>query len=48
MTLGRRMIPAVGLTGCVLLAVLLPVSSVLVGAGVVLLGAVGYAVRRLR
>ncbi len=44
MTLGRSMIPAVGLTGCVLLAVLLPVSSVLVGAGVVLLGAIGYAV----
>ena len=44
MTLGRSMIPAVGLTGCVLLAVLLPVSSVLVGAGVVLLGAIAYAV----
>ena len=48
MTLGRRVIPIVGLVGCVVLAVLLPVSSVLVGTGVVLLGAVIYAVRLLR
>ena len=48
MTLGRRVIPAVGLAGCVVLAVLLPITSVLVGAGVVLLGAVVYALRLLR
>ena len=48
MTLGRRVNPLLGLVGCVVLAVLLPVSSVLAGAGVVLLGAAGYAVRRLR
>ncbi len=48
MTLGHRVIPAVGLAGCVVLAVLLPITSVLVGAGVVLLGAVVYALRLLR
>jgi basic amino acid/polyamine antiporter, APA family len=45
MTLGRRIIPSIGLAGCVLLAVLLPVSSVLVGAGVVLLGTIAYTIR---
>ena len=48
MTLGRKLIPAVGLAGCVLLAVLLPITSVLVGAGVVLIGALAYGVRLLR
>ena len=48
MTLGRRAIPAVGLTGCVLLAVLLPIASVLVGASVVLIGALVYGLRLLR
>ena len=48
MTLGRNAIPAVGHAGCLLLAVLLPINSVLVGAGVVLIGAVAYAVRLLR
>jgi APA family basic amino acid/polyamine antiporter len=47
-TLGRKVIPVLGLAGCVLLAVLLPITSVLVGAGVVLLGAAAYAVRLLR
>ena len=46
MTLGRRLIPVTGLLGCVLLAVLLPVASVAVGTGVVLVGALGYAIRR--
>ena len=46
-TLGARVIPAVGLTGCLLLAFSLPISSVLVGAGVVLVGVGAYAVRRL-
>jgi APA family basic amino acid/polyamine antiporter len=48
MTLGHRVIPAIGLAGCLLLAVLLPITSVLAGAGVVALGAAVYAVRRLR
>ncbi len=47
-TLGRKVIPVVGLTGCVLLALLLPISSVLVGTGVVLIGALAYGVRLLR
>jgi APA family basic amino acid/polyamine antiporter len=45
-TLGRRVIPTVGLVGCLVLAVLLPVSSVLVGAAVVAVGAAAYAVTR--
>jgi basic amino acid/polyamine antiporter, APA family len=45
MTLGRRIIPSIGLAGCVLLAVLLPVGSVLVGAGVGLLGTIAYTIR---
>jgi APA family basic amino acid/polyamine antiporter len=47
-TLGGRVIPALGLAGCLLLAFSLPLSSVLIGTGVVLVGAVVYAVRRLR
>jgi basic amino acid/polyamine antiporter, APA family len=47
-TLGRKVIPAVGLAGCVLLALLLPISSVLAGGGVLLIGALGYGVRLLR
>ena len=47
-TLGARVIPTVGLAGCLLLAFTLPVTSVVLGAGVVLLGAVVYGVRRLR
>ncbi len=47
-TLGGRVIPALGLAGCLLLAFSLPLSSVLIGTGVVLLGAVVYVVRRLR
>jgi APA family basic amino acid/polyamine antiporter len=46
LSLGRRLIPAIGLAGCVLLAVMLPITSVLVGAGVVLIGALGYWLRR--
>ena len=45
-TLGRKVIPAVGLMGCVLLAVLLPITSVLIGVGVVLTGALAYWLRR--
>jgi basic amino acid/polyamine antiporter, APA family len=45
-TLGRKVIPAVGLAGCALLAVLLPLTSVLAGAAVVLFGALVYGFRR--
>ncbi|WP_284229309.1 APC family permease [Mycobacterium antarcticum] len=45
-TLGAKVIPIVGLLGCLVLAFTLPVTSVLVGASVVLLGALAYAVRR--
>jgi APA family basic amino acid/polyamine antiporter len=47
-TLGRGLIPSLGLVGCLLLAFMLPVSAVAVGAGVVLVGALAYALRRLR
>jgi APA family basic amino acid/polyamine antiporter len=44
-TLGRRVIPTIGLFGCLVLAVLLPISSVLVGAAVVAIGVAVYIVR---
>ncbi|MFB6397521.1 APC family permease [Polymorphospora lycopeni] len=48
-TLGRRrLVPAVGLVGCLVLAVALPLSSVLTGAAVVAAGALLYLVRRTR
>lgn len=47
-TLRRRLVPALGLMGCVVLAVALPLPAVLSGLGVLALGAVIYAVRRLR
>ncbi|MEO3925461.1 APC family permease [Micromonosporaceae bacterium B7E4] len=55
LTLGRdrgrrlpvRAVAAVGLVGCLLLAVTLPVGSVLAGFVVLAVGALGYAVRRL-
>jgi basic amino acid/polyamine antiporter, APA family len=47
-TLGRRVVPSVGLAGCLLLAFLLPLSSVAVGAGVVVVGALAYFLRRSR
>lgn len=42
---GRRVIPAAGLVGCVVLAFALPLQSVLVGAAVLAVGAGIYAVR---
>ena len=42
---GRRVIPAIGLAGCVLLAILLPLHSVVAGVCVVLVGAVAYGLR---
>jgi APA family basic amino acid/polyamine antiporter len=41
-----RVLPAVGLLGCVLLAFSLPVLSVVVGAGVLVMGVITYGVRR--
>lgn len=45
-TLPRKVIPVAGLAGCLLLAFTLPVTSVLVGAAVVAVGAVLYVLRR--
>ncbi|MGZ4513630.1 MAG: APC family permease [Mycobacterium sp.] len=45
-TLGHRVIPAVGLIGCLALAFALPIPSVLAGAAVLAAGAAVYAVRR--
>lgn len=42
----RRLIPVVGVTGCLVLAFSLPAQSVVTGALVVALGALVYAVRR--
>jgi basic amino acid/polyamine antiporter, APA family len=47
-TLGRKVIPIVGFAGCLLLAFLLPLSSVLLGAAVVTIGAATYAVTSRR
>lgn len=43
-----RVVPVVGLVGCLVLAFSLPVSSVAVGAGVLAAGAVVYALRKRR
>lgn len=45
-TLGRRLIPVVGLAGCLLLAVCLPPVSVLTGSAVLAAGAVIYPIAR--
>ena len=47
-TLRAGVIPAAGLLGCVVLAFALPLPSVLAGAALLAIGAVVYAVRRLR
>jgi APA family basic amino acid/polyamine antiporter len=47
-TLGRRLVPALGLAGCVALAVALPAQAVVSGLGVLMLGAVIYVARQLR
>ncbi|MDR6975361.1 APA family basic amino acid/polyamine antiporter [Streptomyces sp. 3330] len=44
----KRLLPAVGLLGCVVLAFALPRTSVIVGAGVLAVGALAYGVRRRR
>jgi APA family basic amino acid/polyamine antiporter len=45
-TLGARVIPVAGLIGCLMLAVTLPLTSVVVGTGVLLVGVAAYAFRR--
>ena len=45
-TLGRKVIPVIGLIGCLVLAFALPFTSVLAGMAVVALGAAAYLVRR--
>jgi APA family basic amino acid/polyamine antiporter len=46
MTLHGKVIPVAGLVGCVVLAFSLPVSSVLTGAAVVVIGAAAYLLHR--
>ena len=43
LTLGRRVLPAVGLVGCLTLAATLPLTSVLAGAVVVAVGMISYS-----
>ncbi|QZY46830.1 MULTISPECIES: APC family permease [Mycolicibacterium] len=43
-TLGARLIPAIGLVGCLVLAFTLPLTSVLAGAAVVLVGMIAYTI----
>lgn len=45
---GRRLVPVAGVAGCLLLALSLPLGSVLAGAAVLAAGAVVYAMTRLR
>jgi APA family basic amino acid/polyamine antiporter len=45
---GARVIPGIGLAGCLLLALTLPLPSVIVGSGVVVVGAAVYGLRRSR
>lgn len=47
-TLGHRVVPSVGLGGCLVVAFALPWTSVLAGAAVLTAGALVYAVRRAR
>lgn len=48
LTLGRRVLPIVGLIGCLTLAFTLPLSSVLAGTAVVAVGMITYGVQRVR
>jgi basic amino acid/polyamine antiporter, APA family len=45
-TLGHRFVPGAGMVGCLVLAVALPVTSVIAGVVVLAVGGVMYAVRR--
>jgi basic amino acid/polyamine antiporter, APA family len=43
-----RWIPILGLAGCIVLAITLPLTSVLAGAGVLIIGAVIWVIRYSR
>ncbi|BBX47309.1 amino acid permease [Mycobacterium cookii] len=45
-TLGGRLVPTLGLAGCLVVAFALPLSAVILGAGVFLVGTIVYAVSR--
>jgi APA family basic amino acid/polyamine antiporter len=47
-TLGGRVVPSFGFIGCLVIAIALPLNSVLLGTAVLLVGTVAYAVRRRR
>jgi APA family basic amino acid/polyamine antiporter len=47
-TLGARIVPALGVTGCVVVALALPVLSVATGSAALLAGAAVYQLRRCR
>jgi basic amino acid/polyamine antiporter, APA family len=47
-TLDGKVVPTVGLVGCLVLAFALPVTSVIAGAAVLLVGAAAYAARSVR
>jgi basic amino acid/polyamine antiporter, APA family len=46
-TLGARIVPALGIVGCVVVAAALPLPSVVTGAAVLLVGAAWYSVRNM-
>ena len=43
-TMGSRLLPAIGLVACLTLAVTLPVTAVVTGTAVVLIGMLTYAI----
>ena len=47
-TLGGRMVPTLGFIGCIVIALALPLNSVILGTAVLLAGAAVYALRRGR
>ena len=47
-TIGPRVLPALGLAGCLVLALTLPSRSVVTGASVLVLGMAVYALRHTR
>jgi APA family basic amino acid/polyamine antiporter len=47
-TLGGRVVPTVGFIGCLVIAIALPLNSVLLGTAILLVGTVAYAIRRRR
>ncbi len=47
-TLGGRLVPALGLAGCLVLVACLPIGAVVIGSAVLILGALVYGAGRLR